>query len=78
MNNKCGGSEGSGSLVPRPPLFFVLQFVFSITMEEEEQRKCFAALPLPYVILNANQREKKKTKKQERPGNEAKVEGVGE
>ena len=37
VNNKCERSEGGGSLISRPPLFFVLPFVFSIIMEVEEQ-----------------------------------------
>ena len=67
--------HSSHSLVPRPPPFFVLRFVFSII--HGSGRACSIihgsrrahALPLPCIILNANRR----TKKQGRPGNEATV-----
>ena len=54
-----------GSLVPRPPPFFV-RFAFSIIHGSGRAWK--RALPLPCIILNANRRTKKK---RGRPGNKA-------
>ena len=43
----------NGSLIPRPPPFFVLRFAFSII-----HGSGFRALPLPCIILNTNRRTK--------------------